>query len=144
MEIPGFSVWPMKPVSPVLSIVLVAALQAQISRDPAGSLSRYAIARFAGSGTDRIRAMTSDADGNVYVAGSTTSPDLPDRNAAQPTIGGELLMRSIDGESRGRVCRDRRSRYAASCRIQPTDRRCWWLPEMACIERRTGVEPGGE
>ncbi|MGA3020144.1 MAG: SBBP repeat-containing protein [Bryobacteraceae bacterium] len=40
--------------------------------------------------------MTSDAQGNLYVAGSTTSPDLPVLYAAQPQLGESQLMRSVD------------------------------------------------
>jgi uncharacterized protein (TIGR03437 family) len=40
--------------------------------------------------------MTSDATGNIYVAGTTSSPDLLVKNAAQPSIGEALLMRSLD------------------------------------------------
>jgi len=40
--------------------------------------------------------MTSDAQGNLYVAGSTTAPDLPVLYAAQPQLGESQLMRSVD------------------------------------------------
>lgn len=73
-----------------------ALVYPQVSFDPAGALSKYAIARFAGSGNDSIQAMASDAAGNVYVAGTTTSPDLPMKHAAQPAFGEALLMRSAD------------------------------------------------
>jgi hypothetical protein len=64
--------------------------------DPGGVLSRFAVARFAGSGNESIQAMTSDTAGNVYIAGTTSSFDLPMKNAAQPEIGEALLMRSVD------------------------------------------------
>lgn len=64
--------------------------------DPGGVLSRFAVARFAGLGNESIQAMTSDTAGNVYVAGTTSSPDLPMKNAAQPQMGEVLLMRSVD------------------------------------------------
>ena len=77
-----------------LSLTLV---HAQIeSSDPAGVLGKWAIARFAGSGADSIQAMSSDAAGNVYIAGTTSSPDLPMKNAMQPVIGEVPLMRSTD------------------------------------------------
>ena len=66
------------------------------SSDPAGVLGQFAIARVAGSGSESIQAMTSDLDGNIYIAGTTSSPDFPVKNATQPAIGGGLLMRSTD------------------------------------------------
>ena len=79
-------------------LCLVTRLQAQTpAPDPAGVLNRFAIARFRGSGTESIQALASDATGNLYVAGSTTSPDFPVKNAAQPLMGEGVLMRSNDG-----------------------------------------------
>ncbi len=66
------------------------------SSDPAGVLGQFAVARIAGIGSESIAAMTSDAAGNVYIAGATSSPDFPVKNAAQPAIGGGHLMRSTD------------------------------------------------
>lgn len=75
----------------------VVPLHAQTgSTDPGGVLSSLTVAQFAGSGSQSIQAMTSDAAGNVYVAGTTSSPDLPVKNAAQPVIGEALLLRSVD------------------------------------------------
>jgi uncharacterized protein (TIGR03437 family) len=75
----------------------LAMLDAQTaSSDPGGVLRRLTVTRFVGSGAESIQAMTSDASGNVYVAGTTSSPDLPMKNAAQPTIGEALVMRSSD------------------------------------------------
>jgi len=79
-------------------LCLGVLLQAQTATpDPAGVLERFAAARFRGSGTESIQALTSDAAGNVYVAGSTSSPDFPVKNASQPLIGEAVLMRSADG-----------------------------------------------
>ncbi len=73
-------------------------LHAQIdSSDPAGMLGRWAIARFVGSSSDSIQAMASDTAGNLYIAGMTSSVDLPMKNAMQPLIGEAPLMRSTDG-----------------------------------------------
>jgi len=33
--------------------------------------------------------MVTDADGNIYVTGTTWSPDFPVKNAAQPRMGEE-------------------------------------------------------
>lgn len=75
----------------------IAMLDAQtVSSEPGGVLRQLTVARFVGSGAESIQAMTSDAAGNVYVAGTTSSPDLPLKNAAQPSIGEALVMRSTD------------------------------------------------
>src|SRR5690348_11828474 len=69
--------------------VAVTLLHAQTSATgPAGVLQQYALAQFVGSGTDTIHSITSDATGNIYLAGTTSSPDLPVLNAAQPAIAG--------------------------------------------------------
>jgi uncharacterized protein (TIGR03437 family) len=75
----------------------IVMLDAQtLSSDPGGVLSQLTVTRFVGSGAQSIQAMTSDAAGNLYVAGTTSSPDLPMKNAAQPLIGEALTMRSTD------------------------------------------------
>jgi hypothetical protein len=43
---------------------------------------------FSGSGLDDISMIAADADGNAYVAGYTSSADLPVRNAYQPFFAG--------------------------------------------------------
>ena len=40
-----------------------------------------------GTGTDLVRAVTTDANGDVLVTGSTTSTDFPTRNALQSSLG---------------------------------------------------------
>lgn len=49
--------------------------------DPAGKILFTAV--FAGKGADRGLAVATDAAGNVYIAGATTSPDFPLSNALQ-------------------------------------------------------------
>jgi HYDIN/CFA65/VesB family protein/beta-propeller repeat-containing protein len=49
--------------------------------DPVFGFSTY----LAGTGTDLMTAVTTDATGNVYVTGSTTSVDFPVPHAEQPT-----------------------------------------------------------
>ena len=83
----------------LLSILALSLATAQVqtgSSDPGGVLSQLTVARFVGSGAESIQAMTSDAAGNLYVAGTTSSPDLPMKNAAQPFIGDAMVMRSAD------------------------------------------------
>jgi uncharacterized protein (TIGR03437 family) len=80
-----------------LLALALAILDAQpVSSEPGGVLRQLTVTRFLGSGAESIQAMTSDAAGNVYVAGTTSSPDLPVKNAAQPAIGEGLVMRSTD------------------------------------------------
>ena len=43
---------------------------------------------FGGSGSETINGIDTDAEGNVYVSGSTDSPDLPIVNALQPAFAG--------------------------------------------------------
>ncbi len=75
----------------------LAPLSGQTSSfDPAGVLSGLTVARFSTSGALSIQSMTSDAAGNIYVAGTTSALDFPVKNAAQPAIGEALLMRSVD------------------------------------------------
>jgi hypothetical protein len=44
-----------------------------------------------------IQALASDAQGNLFAAGTTSSPDFPVRNAAQPVLGSAKILRSTDG-----------------------------------------------
>jgi len=50
-----------------------------------------------GSAVDVGRAVATDSAGNVYIAGTTTSPDFPVVNAYQKRIGGALVRASTDG-----------------------------------------------
>jgi hypothetical protein len=73
---------------------VIIALFAAASAAGAGVLP---FVPFTGSGQEFIKAMAGDAQGNVYVAGTTTSPDFPVRNAWQARIADAALMRSLDG-----------------------------------------------
>ncbi len=86
----------MKPKIVVCLLAFPLAVLGQTSVGPGGLIGQITIAQFTGSGVQTIQAMTADGAGNVYVAGTTTSPDLPVKNAAQPSIGGTVLMRSAD------------------------------------------------
>jgi uncharacterized protein (TIGR03437 family) len=46
-----------------------------------------------GSGSSLVTADAADKQGNLYIVGSTTSPDFPATNATQPLAGGSQLMR---------------------------------------------------
>jgi hypothetical protein len=59
-------------------------------------LPRLTIASFGGSGTNSIQALATDAEGNVLVAGTTSSPNFPTKNAFQPTFRDASVLRSID------------------------------------------------
>lgn len=52
--------------------------------DPVLTFSTY----LAGTGADLVTAVTTDANGNIYVTGSTSSTDFPNTNAEQPHLGG--------------------------------------------------------
>jgi photosystem II stability/assembly factor-like uncharacterized protein len=77
-----------------LAIFVLAMQAAQRPVPPPGSLRPTVT--FGGSGQNTITAMTSDAAGNVYIAGSTSSPDFPVVNAAQPQFGESQLMSSAN------------------------------------------------
>jgi hypothetical protein len=64
--------------------------------DPGGVLKQFTVASFAGAGQNYIQAIATDPNGNIYVAGTTSSPDLPVMNAAQPQMGESRIMRSLD------------------------------------------------
>jgi uncharacterized protein (TIGR03437 family) len=61
--------------------------------DTGGVLQRL-VAGF-GSGTS-IQGLATDAEGNVLVAGTTSSPNFPTKNAFQPTFGDASVLRSTD------------------------------------------------
>lgn len=84
----------MKPGNALWMIILAPLALAQT--DPGGVLDRLTVTRFTGSGFDAIQAMTSDRDGNIYVAGTTSSVDFPVRNAAQPSSGEAIVLRTSD------------------------------------------------
>ena len=78
----------------------VTTMPAQtVASSPAGVLQRLSIATVAGSGSDSIAAIAADAAGNIYVAGTTTSPDLPIVNAAQPQGEAEVYSSENGGSS---------------------------------------------
>jgi uncharacterized protein (TIGR03437 family) len=80
-------------VTPATSDVFVSKL------DPNGNL--LFTDSFAGKGTDRGTAVAIDPSGNIYIAGTTTSPDFPLSNALQtqsnPLGTGFVLKLSNDG-----------------------------------------------
>jgi hypothetical protein len=69
--------------------------------DPSGKILFTAV--FAGKAQDRGLAVAVDATGNVYVAGTTTSPDFPVSNALQSQNGqfgaGFIVKLSPDGKT---------------------------------------------
>jgi uncharacterized protein (TIGR03437 family) len=69
--------------------------------DPSGKL--LFTNTFAGKGADQGLAVAVDPSGNIYIAGSTTSPDFPISNALQPQPGlagaGFIVKLSADGRT---------------------------------------------
>jgi uncharacterized protein (TIGR03437 family) len=64
--------------------------------DPSGKLVLFTI--LSGKGSDAANSLALDTAGNIYVAGSTSSPDFPLHNAFQSTPGpGFLVKLSADG-----------------------------------------------
>jgi uncharacterized protein (TIGR03437 family) len=64
--------------------------------DPAGKIVLFTI--LSDKGNESANDLAVDADGNIYVAGSTSSPDFPLHNAFQSTPGpGFLVKLSADG-----------------------------------------------
>ena len=53
---------------------------------------------FGGSGSDVPSAVASDAEGNIYIAGSTTSPDFPVTKGLYSQLPEPALRVSIDGQ----------------------------------------------
>ncbi len=75
---------------PLLALTIILPLLAQ--RESGG----IPVASFSGSGRQFAEAMTTDSQGNIYVAGNTSSPDFPVVNAEQPKIGESRALRSSD------------------------------------------------
>jgi uncharacterized protein (TIGR03437 family) len=63
---------------------------------PPDIINRLTVASFAGSGTDSVQAIATDPGGKIYVAGTTSSPDFPVLNAAQPNMAETRLSRSVN------------------------------------------------
>ena len=70
--------------------VMLAAISAASSQSLTTQLT------FGGSGTDSIHGVTTDANGNIYVVGTTYSDDLPLLNAFQSVNSGTQIVYSSD------------------------------------------------
>src|SRR2546430_2730888 len=84
-----------------IPFLLIQAPRAIAARPPAspgpgGILRQLNLAGFAGSGQNSIQAVATDSRGNIYVAGTTPSPNFPVRNAAQPVFGEARILRTTD------------------------------------------------
>lgn len=79
-------------------ILLTSLMYGLVAQEqPAGGLLRHlSVANLKGSGSNEITTMKTDAEGNIYVAGKTSSFDFTVKNAAQPAIGEKVLLRSTD------------------------------------------------
>ncbi|HEY3835820.1 MAG TPA: SBBP repeat-containing protein [Bryobacteraceae bacterium] len=83
--------------SRIASFLLPLAAVAQtVNPAPGGVFSQFTVNSFTGSGNVSIQAITTDAAGYVYVAGTTSAPDMTVKNAAQPVFGDGLVWRSLD------------------------------------------------
>jgi hypothetical protein len=67
-----------------------------VHSDPAAVAQRLRVASFGGTGNTSIIAMATDSAGNIYVTGTTSAPDLPVKNAAQPAMGEAQVLRTTD------------------------------------------------
>lgn len=76
----------------VLSVILIFS-QACLNADSASAPALQWFKTVSGSGMSSAAAAASDGHGNFYIAGSTTSLDLPAMAAAQPNAGGSPLTR---------------------------------------------------
>lgn len=82
----------------LICFCLAGAALAQPGTNGAGGvLQRLSVTTIAGSGSNLITAMTTDPAGNIYIAGSTSSSDLPVKNAAQAQPGEAEVNYSVDG-----------------------------------------------
>ncbi|HXM41994.1 MAG TPA: SBBP repeat-containing protein [Bryobacteraceae bacterium] len=80
----------------VLYLIGLVLAQAAISRGAEPSYYAPAlqwVTSLGGSGTNTATAVAADTNGNLYIAGNTTSLDLPTVGAAQPHSGGSTLVR---------------------------------------------------
>ncbi len=60
-------------------------------------LRRHIIASFGGgAGQTAIQALATDSSGSIFVAGTTSAPDFPVKNAAQPVFGEATILRTSD------------------------------------------------
>src|SRR5580698_4061212 len=64
--------------------------------DAGGVLRKLSIAAFGGSGQTSIQALVTDSSGNIFVAGTTSSPDFPVKNAAQPVLADATIVSTSD------------------------------------------------
>jgi len=84
----GFTGSPNFPVVGGFQSTLNGSGNAYVTKlDPSGSRIVYST-YFGGSGSDEVEAITVDASGTAYVAGTTTSTDFPVVNAVQPLYAG--------------------------------------------------------
>jgi hypothetical protein len=72
-----------------------SAGDAQETRSRPPATRARTIASYPGPNT--IQALAVDPSGNIFVAGTTSSPDLPVPNATQPTMGEARVIASADG-----------------------------------------------
>lgn len=74
----------------------VLAQHPSVHRDALSVAQRLTVASFGGKGSTSIVAMATDSAGNIYVTGTTSAPDFPVQNAAQPATGEARVLRTAD------------------------------------------------
>jgi uncharacterized protein (TIGR03437 family) len=94
-------------------IALAAVGYAQTSFPPQQRL-------LSGSGFEHATAVTTDANGYIYVAGSTSSPDFPLLNATQTVHRGQALVVSFDSGASWRPA-NLSDPFIATLAVDPTD-----------------------
>jgi uncharacterized protein (TIGR03437 family) len=78
------------------SLLTLGFALGQPQSDAGGVLRKLSIAAFGGSGQTTIQALARDSSGNLFVAGTTNSPDFPEKNAAQPALADATILRTSD------------------------------------------------
>src|ERR1700682_4155566 len=77
----------------LLFLILFAAVGTNLSADPMRAPVLQWYKTVSGSGVSDVTAVGTDSQGNLYIAGNTTSLDFPVLSAAQSKAGGSPVTR---------------------------------------------------
>src|SRR5258708_5743219 len=97
-------------------LALAASCTICTAQTPAAPRQRV----LAGSGFENATAVATDANGYIYVAGSTSSPDFPLLNATQTVLRGQALVVSFDSGASWRPA-NLSDPFIATLAVDPTD-----------------------